>query len=150
MKKIILAGLFSFFALSLFAQIKDPVKWSFASVKKGVGTYQIIATANVSAPWHIYSQSTPDGGPIATKFTFTKNPLVGLTGKPKETGALQTTHDKNFGVDVKYYGSKVVFTQIVKVKGNVKTNVNGAVEYMVCNDHECLPPHSTNFSVKLQ
>ncbi|HTN39419.1 MAG TPA: protein-disulfide reductase DsbD domain-containing protein, partial [Arachidicoccus sp.] len=67
-----------------------------------------------------------------------------------EKGKLQTTHDKNFGVDVKYYSNKVVFTQLVKVKGNVKTNLTGKVNFMVCDDHECLPPSNAPFSVKLQ
>jgi thiol:disulfide interchange protein DsbD len=43
----------------------------------------------------------------------------------------------------------VDFVQIVKVKGKAKTNLAGKVEYMVCNDKECLPPAETDFSVNI-
>lgn len=146
MKKSILLAICTFFSLAMFAQ---KVNWTYKTVSKGNNTYAIVATAAVPAGWHIYSTATPEGGPVPTSFTFKKNPLVQTDGKVAEKGALQTTHDKNFGVDVKFYSNKVEFIQNVKVKGKVKTNVNGSVEYMICNDHQCLPPVTENFSVKL-
>jgi thiol:disulfide interchange protein DsbD len=130
-------------------QNQNPVQWTASAAKATDGNYTITLTAVLPAPWHIYSQNTPDGGPVPTSISFSKNPLVTLIGKPKEKGDLKTTHDKNFGVDVKYYGDKVQFIQTVKVKGGLKTNVSGSVNFMVCNDHECLPPSSWKFSVKL-
>lgn len=149
MKKLISTFVLAIIAMAAFAQ-ENPVSWSTKAEKQSNGTYKIIITAAFSAPWHIYSQHTPDGGPVPTTFKFNKNPLVTLVGKTEEKGMLKTTHDKNFGVDVKYYVGKVEFVQTVKVRGNVKTNVSGSVNYMVCNDHECLPPVDQNFSVKLQ
>lgn len=131
------------------AQDQNPVIWTVGAAKAADGNYAITLTAVLPAPWHIYSQHTPDGGPVPTSISFSKNPLVTLVGKPKEKGDLKTTHDKNFGVDVKYYGDKVQFIQTVKVKAGIKTNVSGSVNFMVCNDHECLPPSSWKFSVKL-
>jgi len=52
-------------------------------------------------------------------------------------------------VDVKYFSGKVDFVQLVKVKGNAKTNVTGSVEFMVCNDKQCLPPATEKFSIAL-
>lgn len=149
MKKLISTFALAIIAIIAFAQ-ENPVSWSSKAEKQNAGTYKVIITATFSAPWHIYSQHTPEGGPVATKFTFSKNPLITLVGKTEEKGTLKTTHDKNFGVDVKYYSNKVDFIQIVKVRGNVKTNVSGSVNFMVCNDHECLPPSDQSFSVKLQ
>ena len=148
MKKITATLVFAFMAILSFAQ-QSPVKWSSSAEKAADGQYKVTITATFAEPWHIYSQTTPDGGPVPTSFSFTKNPLVTLVGNTKEVGKLQTIHDKNFGVDVKYYSNKVSFTQLVKVKGNVKTNLAGEVNFMVCNDHECLPPSSTKFSVAL-
>jgi thiol:disulfide interchange protein DsbD len=68
----------------------------------------------------------------------------------KETGKLETHFEKLFDVEVKQYSDKVDFVQTVTVKGNVKTNVAGKVEYMLCNDKECLPPKEVNFSIALQ
>jgi DsbC/DsbD-like thiol-disulfide interchange protein len=53
-------------------------------------------------------------------------------------------------VDVKYYSNKVDFVQTVKVRGNAKTTLSGTVTFMVCNDHECLPPIDKPISVKLE
>lgn len=149
MKKLTATLVLAFMAVLSFAQ-QSPVKWTSSAEKVDAGQYKVTITASVPAPWHIYSQNIGDGGPVPTSFSFTKNPLVTLVGKTKESGKMQTVHDKNFDMDVKYYADKVSFTQIVKVKGGVKTNLAGEVNYMVCNDHECLPPSSSKFSVALK
>ena len=134
----------------IMAQVKNPVKWTYSAKKLSTGKYELHMTAIVEKGWHIYSQNTPDGGPVPTAFTFTKNPLVTLSGPVKETGKLETHFEKLFDVEVKQYSDKVDFVQTVTVKGNVKTNVAGKVEYMLCNDKECLPPKEVNFSIALQ
>ena len=139
-------ALLTFLTAGVFAQ---SVNWKSSAVKKGAGVYEVTIIATVPSPWHIYSQNLVGDGPVPTKFTFTKNPLVTLVGKTIEKGKLQSVHDKNFGMDVKYYTGSVTFVQMVKVKGNVNTNLSGNVQYMICNDHECLPPTKETFSVKL-
>ncbi len=52
-----------------------------------------------------------------------------------------------FKSDVRYFENSVTFVQQVKVKGKAKTNLAGKVEFMVCNDRECLPPSTVNFKV---
>ena len=148
MRKIILMIFGAFFFFNIMAQIKDPVKWTAASRKKANG-YEVVITANLPKPWHIYSQNTGEGGPVATNFKFTKNPLITFDGGVKEVGNLKENYDKLFDTKVKYYGDKVDFVQTVKVKGNVKTNVNVTVEYMTCDDSQCLPPTKKTFNVSL-
>lgn len=150
MKKIILALSFIAIATISFGQLENPVNWSFEAKKKSADTYDIIITAQVENPWHIYSQSTPAGGPIPTKVTFKANPLITKTGAVKENGKQEKRHDKNFGVDVLSYSDEVKWIQTVKVKGNVKTNVSGTIEYMTCDDSHCLPPAKKAFDLKLQ
>jgi hypothetical protein len=142
---IIALGAFSFNA---GAQIKDPVKWTTTSKKVGDG-YEVTLTATLPKPWHIYSQFTGDGGPVPTSFKFAKNPLVTFDGNVKEVGKLLEAYDKNFDTKVKSFGEKVAFVQNVKVKGNIKTNVSVTVEYMTCDDSQCLPPTKKTFSVSL-
>ena len=142
---LIVAALFSF---AVSAQIKDPVKWATASRKVANG-YEVVVTATLPKPWHIYSQFTGEGGPVATNFTFSKNPLVTLSGSVKEVGKLKEQFDKLFDTKVKYFGEKVQFVQGVKVKGNVKTNIIVTVEYMTCDDSQCLPPTKKTFTVSL-
>lgn len=150
MKKIVFA-IFSFvLGFNVFAQAQDPVIWSYTAKKKSANTYEVVLSARLDDAWHIYSVNTPKGGPVATKINFKKNPLVTVEGTVKENGKLETMKDKVFSVDVKYYSDRVDFVQVVKVKGNVKTNIAGTIEYMVCDDEQCLPPTKKNFDIKLQ
>lgn len=149
MKKFtFLLMMLAFVSVAAMAQIKDPVKWTATSKKVATG-YDVTLTAVLPKPWHIYSQHTGDGGPIPTNFKFAKNPLVTFNGSVKEVGKLKEEYDKNFDTKVKYFGEQVSFVQNIKVKGNIKTNVSVTVEYMTCDDSQCLPPTKKTFSVSL-
>ena len=148
MYKIISLVVASLFSLATMAQIKDPVKWT-ATTRKTASGVEVVLSATLPKPWHIYSQFTGEGGPIATSFKFSKNPLVTLEGNIKEVGKLKEQYDKLFDTKVKYFGDKVEFVQLVKVKANVKTNLNVTVEYMTCDDSQCLPPTKKNFTISL-
>jgi DsbC/DsbD-like thiol-disulfide interchange protein len=150
MKKNILVLLFVMMGLGAVAQIKDPVSWNVKAVKKGADKYQMVITATIAQPWHLYSQNMGPGGPTPTKITFNKNPLVTVIGKSKENGKLQKTYDNNFKMDVLYYSNEVSFTQELTVKAGVKTNITGLVNYLVCDDTQCLPPSKKTFDIKLQ
>jgi thiol:disulfide interchange protein DsbD len=127
----------------------SPVKWSYSANKKDNQTYEVKISASINPGWHLYSQTTPDGGPVATKISFNKNPLLTMDGTAKEVGKMITRYEEVFGVDTKFYADKVEFVQTVKLKGKAKTNVNGELQFMVCNDQQCLPPSTINFSVVL-
>lgn len=151
MKKLFLAVTLVLSANLIFAQmVRNPVSWTATSKKIGDKTYEIKLTANIQNTWHIYSQKTPEGGPIPTNITFTKNPLIVKEGATKEIGKMEQHHEPLFGVDVKQFSNKVDFVQVVKLKANVNTSVDVAVEYMTCNDKECLPPVTKNFTVALK
>lgn len=150
MKKNILVLVLLMMGLGASAQIKDPISWDFKAVKKGADKYQLVITASIAQPWHLYSQNVGAGGPIPTKIELNKNPLVTVVGKPKENGKLQKIHDNMFKMDVLFYSNEVSFTQDLTVKAGVKTNITGVVKYMVCDDNECLPPSKKTFDIKLQ
>jgi thiol:disulfide interchange protein DsbD len=149
MRKIVLIGVF-FMAAVLALNAQTPYAWSFTAKKIADKTYEIHCMVDVTAPWHTYSQFTPDGGPLPTKFTFAKNPLYSLDGTIKEEGKQVTRHETVFGVDVIYFDGKVDFVRKIKLKGPARTNCTGSVEFMVCNEEQCLPPATKKFSVALQ
>ena len=150
MKKLLFFSVFLLMVTVGFSQMKDPVKWSFASKKLDATTYELRFTATIEPSWHIYSQTTPDGGPSATVFSFTKNPLLAFDGAVKEVGRLEQKYESLFGVEVKQFSDKVEFVQVVKSKTKAKTSVKGAIEFMTCNNRECLPPSTQKFSIVLQ
>ena len=150
MKKIYFAAILLIIAGQAFSQIKDPVKWSFSSKKINETTFEVSLVATVDPSWHIYSQTTPDGGPTPTTISFSKNPLLNLEGTAKEVGKLEQKHEPLFGVDVKQFSNKVEFVQTVTLKAKAKTTINGTIEFMTCNNRECLPPTTQSFSVALK
>jgi outer membrane receptor protein involved in Fe transport len=149
MKKIITLFLFLAVGSLAFADVKDPVSWTYTAKKKSGNTYDIVITASVLQPWHIYSVSSPKGAGMPTNILFKKNPLISLFGPIRENGKLKSEYSKDFDATVKYYAGKVEFIQTIVIKGKAKTNISGSIEYMVCNDERCLPPTSKTFEIKL-
>jgi thiol:disulfide interchange protein DsbD len=39
--------------------------------------------------------------------------------------------------------------QVVKLKANVKTDLAGKVEFMICNERQCLPPSDVDIRVSI-
>ncbi|MFZ6025316.1 MAG: protein-disulfide reductase DsbD domain-containing protein [Bacteroidota bacterium] len=150
MKKIIYTLLFTIVTGVVSAQIKDPISWTFEAKKKNADTYEVVLSANIQGKWHIYSQKTGKGGPIPTKVNFKTNPLLNITGAVKEVGKVEKVYDEIFQTDVLYLSNKVQYVQTVKLKGKAKTNITGTIEYMVCDDSQCLPPAKKSFDIKLQ
>ena len=150
MKKIITLFSVIWITVSAAAQIQDPVDWSYSVKKVSADTYTFTATANIEGNWHIYSQTTGKGGPVPTKINFNKNPLITVVGATKETGQVKQVYDDLFKTTVRYIGETATYTQTLKVRGGVKTNISGFVAYMVCDDRQCLPPSKKTFDLKLQ
>lgn len=150
MKKLFLLSLFITIAYLSYSQNQTPVEWNYNAKKINSTTYEVHLTATIDGGWHLYSQTTPDGGPVPTFITFDKNPLVTLEGSAKEVGKLQQKFEPLFGVDVKQYGNKVDFVQMLKLKTPVKTNLSGSIVFMVCDDEQCLPPSTQKFSIALK
>ena len=149
MSKLLVIALLFFSPVS-FAQPISPVSWSFASKKIGENAYELQLIASIQSGWHLYSQVQP-GDAIAqpTTFNFNKNPLVDLDGKVKEIGKLEKYKDAKLDISANQYSQKVTFVQKVKVKGKVKTNISGKLEFQTCDDKKCLPPKTVNFSIAL-
>ena len=76
--------------------------------------------------------------------------MVAFDGKVAEIGKLEKVNDPNFKSEVLYFSNNVQFVQTAKLKAKATTTVSGTVEYMVCNDEECLPPVKKLFDIKLQ
>jgi len=136
-----------FMPLSLAAQIFNPVKWDSKAERISANEATILLTATCDAGWHIYSQTVPDGGPIATTFDFKELNNAKLTGKTTEPKG-HTEFDKAFGITVTYFEKTVVFKQKVKVTKD-PASVGGEIGYMVCNDERCLPPDYIPFKVDI-
>jgi len=132
----------------LKAQILTPVHWSYGAKRISKTEAVLFMKATIDDGWHIYSQTVKDGGPIKTSFTFPPAKgysLVGTTAEPKPV----TTFEKTFGMDVSYFEKTVIFQQKIKLSADQVT-VKGQLEYMTCNNKQCLPPEDLDFEVAVK
>ncbi|CAN5723987.1 hypothetical protein BH10BAC3_BH10BAC3_23230 [soil metagenome] len=150
MKKLFLSLIVLVAAANLQAQIKNPVKWTFSSKKISDKTYELHMTASIDPGWHIYTIDHNADIGVATSVAFNQNPLGSLTGKLKANGKAIAMKDPSTGDNVKFYERTVDLVQIITLKAPVKTNFTGSVEFMSCDDKQCLPPASKQFSIALQ
>jgi len=142
--------LFSLIITTAVLKAQGVVKWTFKSKLIADKTYEIHFTSTIQDPWHIYSQRSPEGGALPTRFSFNKNPLVIIDGETREIGKVVSKYEEVFEVTVKYFEGNVDFVQKVKLKASAKTKLCGSIEFMACNDEQCLPPKTINFSIPIQ
>jgi hypothetical protein len=149
MKKCITSAvILLLFTVTTRAQILTPVHWSYGAKKISKNEAVIFIKATIDDGWHVYSQYVKDGGPIKTMFTFTASSDYTLEGKTIEPTPI-TRNEPVFKMDVSFFEHEVVFQQKIKLKTGQAT-VKGTLEYMTCNDHQCLPPDDIDFSVPVK
>lgn len=148
-------ALFSLTALvssACFGQQLDPVQWSLSSDVQRVRPGDSIAfqlTATIEPGWHLYSLTTPKGGPIPTTAT--------LKGGPVQSAAFyqpapDRRFDQNFNLDTETFADKapLLVSGVVPVgttDGDV--DVTTEVRYQACSDRQCLPPRKKTASLTI-
>lgn len=146
MKKLVSILALALIALTVQAQILDPVKWKIKLEDSGTPEKEIIFTATSDKGWHLYDMDLPEGGPVSTSFTFETLDGAELIGKPTSSVKATTVYDEQFQMDLRWYPGTVSFTQKIKVTDPAKFKTEGQVEFMACNDETCLPPDHVDFS----
>lgn len=145
MKKILVLLSFIWFSISVKAQIESPVHWSFSAEKINTQEAFLVLKADIDSGWHVYSQFIKEGGPIPTSFKFDSSTAYQLVDKVLETPKALSGFDKNFNMEIFWHEKQVIFKQRIKL--NQPTTITGSLEFMVCNDHKCLPPTEEEFSI---
>lgn len=149
MKKISLTLIILFSLGILKAQILHPVHWSYGAKVISKDKAVIFLKATIDDGWHIYSTTQKDGGPVKTSFAFKTSTDYMLDGSIAEPDPI-TRYEKSFEMDVNYFERTVIFRQKVNLKtvGN-KHFIVGTLNFMACNDHQCLPPETLDFKVQV-
>ncbi|MBL8221534.1 MAG: hypothetical protein JNL62_20030, partial [Bryobacterales bacterium] len=135
--------------VSTFAQAPrlTPAKWTMeftpAEAKPG-GTAIAKLTATIDEPWHMYSPTTPPGGPMITRIT-----LAGTTvAESMEIYRPQPVRklDPNFGIEAETYDKQAVFFLKLRLQANapaMPAEIQVNMRYQVCTEKECLPQRAT-------
>lgn len=147
MKKIKLFLLLFSLALFADAQIFDPIKWETSVEKVSDNEYFLVAKASIEGKWHLYSQDIPPRGPRPTTFEFEANENYELVGKPIEEGG-EEVDDPIFKMRIKYFSHEAVFKQKIKLLTDY-AKINATVNFMSCNDTQCLPPKDDDLTFEV-
>ena len=131
-KLLLLIAFFSFIKGN--TQILDPVKWTSRAEKISDTEFNLIFDGTIQDKWHVYSQFTPDGGPLPIELEF-KNQKgnYNLIGKASES-ATKRQYNEVFEVDEVYFSNKVVLTQKVKINNLKGFKIDAKLDYQTCND----------------
>jgi thiol:disulfide interchange protein len=131
-------------ASGVFAQAQDPVQWTLSSdaPRAAPGAKVVLKlTATLEDGWHLYSLTTPKGGPIRTTASIAENPAIESAKlyQPKP----ERKFDKNFGIDTETFEKEIVFLVEAQVKKDAPAgpaDLTAQVRYQTCSSTMCLPP----------
>jgi thiol:disulfide interchange protein len=134
MKKILFTLLALLIFTNGFSQILDPVKWKSKTEKISETEFNLILEGKIDAGWHLYSQFTPDGGPIPLEIQYSESAgnyvLVGKTKESKTKKEFNTV----FEVDEIFFENKVVLTQKVKILNSKVSTIKVVIDYQTCKE----------------
>jgi thiol:disulfide interchange protein len=134
MKKILFILLVFFAFYNADAQILDPAKWTTSIEKKSETNYVLTFNAVIEKDWHIYSQFTPDGGPLPLEITFKdQKGNFELVGKAKESKTTTAFNDV-FGVNETFFHDKAQIQQEIKLLNPKVTDIKAELNYQICKE----------------
>ena len=130
--------LFILFAFLAFAkgnaQVLDPVKWTTSIEKKSETNYILTFNGVIEKEWHLYSQFTPDGGPLPLEIIFKdQKGNFNLVGKAKE-GKTSTAFNDIFGVNETFFHDKAQIQQEITLINPKINSIQAELNYQVCKE----------------
>lgn len=132
-------------ALPALAQIQEPIKFKTEWKQNSDSEAEIIFNATIDKGWHVYSTELEEGGPISASFNIDQIQGAETIGKLTPIGNEINEMDPIFGMKVRYFKDKATFIQKIKITDK-NYSIKGYLEYGACNDENCLPPTSVDFS----
>jgi thiol:disulfide interchange protein DsbD len=149
-KKYIATGLLSLVWWAAQAQFSDPVDWHHrVRPTSDENVYEVVFTAVIAPPWHLYDTGPYAGGPNPTVFTFEPAEGVRPEGAIVQLTQPVRIEDAIFGMEIGYFTGQAEFAQRVRVIPERAAVLRARVEYMVCDEQICLPPEEVEFDIVL-
>jgi len=151
MRKQNLLLLFAFILgiFSLKSQVLEPVKWQFFLNSVSDTEVEIVAEAAIDEGWHLYSANLPEGGPVPTSINLIESEEYEAAGEIKQEPQPEKQYDQAFDMELSWFSKSATLTLPVRIKSPDVVVVEGYVEFMVCDDEQCLPPDRVDFSLSL-
>jgi len=131
-------------AMTAFGQRLDPVQWTLSSdvnSASGGSRVPLHLRATLQPNWHLYSLTTPKGGPIQTTAGLTENPAI-AAAKFYQPPPVRK-FDPNFQIDTETFEKDVDFPIVAELAKGAQSGpveLAAQVRYQACNERQCLPP----------
>lgn len=125
----------------------EPVSWTAAAQPNEDGSYELVFTAAIEDGWKLYGMDIPEGGPIPTSVHFADSSLLEPVGDWKALGRKKTAMDPLFGMEIETFQRRAIFRATVRAEAG--TLLEGYVEYMSCDDAQCIFPDPFEFTLRL-
>ena len=133
-RKIWLLAVMSIVSIGAQAQMADPVKWQSKIEKISDTEYKISLDAKLEGEWHMYSQFTPDGGPLPMEFIY-NNAEGNFEPQGKATeSAYESKYNDIFEVDEYFFAKEAQFSHVIKITNPALENFQLDLSYQACTD----------------
>ncbi|MGH9581893.1 MAG: protein-disulfide reductase DsbD family protein, partial [Bryobacteraceae bacterium] len=157
MRLLRLMAWIAFCALSLVSVCsarEDPVQWTLAPAngvqRVAPGSRVFFAlNASIASGWHLYSPTTPPGGPNPTEIHLNQAPAISAYRVYRPAPIRK--FDPNFQLETETYvqGATFLIDAATAHAAAGEADIGATVRYQVCSDVKCLPPVRKTASTKL-
>ena len=153
MKRLALTFAFGWLATAALGQRLDPVQWTLRSdvQQSPAGAAVPLHLKAVLQPnWHLYSLTTPAGGPIQTTAGLVAN--AAIAGAKFYQPPPVRKFDPNFKVDTETFEKDADFPVVAELAKDARPGaleITAQVRYQACNERQCLPPRRKSASFTL-
>ena len=151
-RHITLLALFIGFPVIGYSQIINPISWELSIENETEKEATLILKAILDEHWHIYALSEKveevEGGPILTSITYKESSSYKLLGKI-EAPHTKKEYSPQFEMNLEFFEGNAIFKQKIKKNSSHPFRIDGSVEYMACDEQQCLPPKTFRFQYLL-
>lgn len=137
-------------ATQLVSAQEQKVSWDATIEKSAEDEYTLVLKGEIEYGWYLYSQYLEnDEGPIPTKVYLEELDGLEKVGQAEELGDKVEGYDAVFMMNVTKYKENITIRQKVNLPAGT-TFFTGFVEFMTCDDEQCLPPSQVEFAVEVE
>ncbi len=126
----------------------NPVEWEGSIEKVSDTEYNLIFKADIEDEWHIYSQKTPDIGPIPLGFEFLGQPETYILEGEAIESETSTEYSDIWEGDEVFFKDEAILTQKIKLIDTTTQFVKATVNYQVCKEQCINQEYYFGFDIK--
>lgn len=148
MRRVLLLCLSILLSVSALQAQEQHAHWRTEVSQLDKNLYRVSVTAVMDSTWHIYDTLRTEFGPNATivEFSIAEAKRAEKVGEMIISKEPYRYYDDIFMMEIGYFEDSVTFSQDIRLKKKDAV-VNVYVEWMACDENNCLPLADQEFTV---